>query len=142
MMGVNVDSQTGSKGSIGEKYVNAVNTTLSILSERSLKPWFFSDKIFRLSNLYGKLQKCVNFMNNFANAIIREKKRGLYANKDENNEMDEDSFRKSFVDEVLRQLAITNSSWSDEDVRNEISTMIFAGSDTTAHSLSKTEFRS
>lgn len=138
MLGVNIDSQTGSKGNIGEKYINAINSTVSIISERSLKPWYFPNKIFKLSKLHEKLQKYVNFMNNFVTGIIKEKKHVLYENNTQNDKEDS-SFRKLFIDEVLRQLASTNHAWSDDDVRNEISTIIFGGSDTTGHTISKTD---
>lgn len=134
MMEINVNSQTALKGSSEEQYPNAIYRLFVIVHERISKPWYFFNKIFRHSKLYEEHQTHIQLLHKLTDQVIEEK---LPAFKNKKLNHQDDKFKKTFLDEIFRQLDIPNSGWSEDNVRDEITTMFSAGTDTTAHTLSK-----
>lgn len=136
-MGVNIRSQTSPEGDYGDQYIKATNRAFEILYERTMKIWYIRDEVFKFSILCKNFKKCVNVFHQITDKVIKEKrpneKREILNNQNQNVEK---RGRKTFIDELFKQLKTSNSEWTDKDVRDEISSMIAAGADTTAHSLS------
>lgn len=138
-MGVELNCQTSAEGAYGDQYIKSTEKAFRILYERSIKVWYNRNEIFKVSSLYKEFKECVNVFHQITDQVIKEK-RPLYENK-KSGAFDGEEFegfgRKTFIDELFKQLVITHSEWSDKDVRDEISSMVGAGSDTTAITLSK-----
>ncbi|XP_015189800.1 PREDICTED: cytochrome P450 4C1-like isoform X2 [Polistes dominula] len=118
-----------------DKYVKDV---MNITMERMSKLWLYPNIIFKNSSLGKRLHENLAYINNIKSKIIRKKKKsieeekftsegnGLYANKVENTSPFLDALFESFYE---------TGEYSEENIRHEMNTFIFAGSDTAAGTL-------
>ncbi|XP_051159991.1 uncharacterized protein LOC127280777 [Leptopilina boulardi] len=116
-------------------YFKATQSILNLLFQRLIRIWLHWDKIFNLSELSKKFYGSINQTHNFTDNVIREKKEYLQSIPIENKEDDIDK-RKPTLD-LLLELSDNGDKLTDQDIRDQVLTMIFAGSDTIART---TEF--
>ena len=128
-MRTNIEAQKDEENS----YVKAVYDFAVISTQRTLKPWYTNDFIFNLSALKRKSDELVSVLHGFTEKVIRERKEAMNKSVDENEGMENEFGQKkkaAFLDLLLESNKKDNSM-TDEDIRMEVDTFMFAGHDTT-----------
>ncbi|XP_071538563.1 cytochrome P450 4C1-like [Panulirus ornatus] len=117
--------------SSGLAYVDAVNKMSGIIPKRAVRPWLRSNFLFRLLGPAKEYDTWLQTLHDMSNSTIKARKK---ANREK---MTEDSLhqngkkqRLAFLD-LLLQYSEQNPEFSDEEVRKEVDTFMFAGHDTT-----------
>ncbi|XP_046607278.1 cytochrome P450 4C1-like [Neodiprion virginianus] len=128
-MGVSVRAQTESSC----RYVEATKSISSGIFRRMFQIWLHPDFIFERTQL-GKTQKeCVNYLHSLTEEVIQKKKKAYFqANgKPEKESRNGEFRRKAFLD-LLMELTHNGEKFTDDELREEVDTMMLAGNDTTA----------
>ncbi|XP_043493913.1 cytochrome P450 4C1-like [Polistes fuscatus] len=117
-----------------DKYMSKV---MDITIQRVLKFWLHPNIIFNNSSRGKRLLEYLSHINKTTSEIIKEKMesmhkenftqegKGPYSRKD----------TSSFLDVIFKSL-YESGEYSEADIRDEINTMVFAGSDAAANTLS------
>ncbi|XP_023951640.1 cytochrome P450 4C1-like [Bicyclus anynana] len=117
------------------QFLAALEDGLNIISQRIFNVWLQLEWLFRLLPLYTKYQKHVKYVYDFTDEIIHNKRRQLKNNKQSQSDKGhyelDDFKRKSFL-ELLIQLSGGEKGYTDLELREEILTIIIAGTDTSA----------
>jgi len=121
-MGIKIDSQRGQP--MGNAYIESTHRAFEIFVTRVFRIWWSVDSIFQFSPLHKEFSKCTRVFHQLTDKVIAEKRSNQDAKR-----------QKTFIDEIFNA---NGSSWTDKEIRDEISSMIAAGADTTSHSLSFT----
>ncbi|GFR13957.1 cytochrome P450 4V2 [Trichonephila clavata] len=125
-------------------YLKAVEEVKFLAFERIHNPWFWNDFLFRLSSIGRKYSKCVQVLHNFTNKVISQKRKLKLSSEKEKQPATEElgliyseTNRKkiSFLDLLLDE-HLKHGSLSEEAIREQLDTLLFAGHDTTSVSLS------
>ncbi|XP_050545269.1 cytochrome P450 4C1-like isoform X2 [Daktulosphaira vitifoliae] len=114
------------------------NDSMKKISEkvigRLIKPWLYFDFIFNIYKKITGLDQMYENLFKFPNKIIKEKKR-QYAQKKKDSSLNlyrnKNEQRKIFLD-VLLELNDKGANFSNKYLRNEILTMMIAGSETSS----------
>ncbi|XP_045780380.1 cytochrome P450 4C1-like [Maniola jurtina] len=118
------------------EYINALENILKCVVERFQTPWLHSDVMFNWSSLKRRQDECLKILHNVSNTVLKKRK-AEYLNNNLNNGTEDTTkglkFRP-FMD-LLLELAIEKGAFSDQEIREHVDTMLFAGHDTTATSL-------
>ncbi|XP_067120733.1 cytochrome P450 4c3-like isoform X2 [Centruroides vittatus] len=109
-MGVKLRSQENESS----EYVQAVGKMESLVTERTMYPWYQFDFIYYLTSVGKEFKRCVNIIHNFT----KQKKE-----------------KKPFLDLLLHRHLI-HGDITEEDIREEVDTFMFEGHDTTAIGIS------
>lgn len=114
-------------------YLRCVSRITQIVMERAVKPWLHSDFLFNLSGLGRENRRCVKILHDFTNQVIRDRKSALGGAETSLTSVDDvpQKRRLAFLD-LLIQASENGAKLSDEDIREEVDTFMFAGHDTTA----------
>ncbi|XP_043501608.1 cytochrome P450 4C1-like [Polistes fuscatus] len=109
---------------------------MDIAFQRTVKVWLHPNIIFNNSSLGKRVQKLLSHFNKITNEIIREKKKSLQKDKitPELEASDARQHTSTFLDLLFKSFYETGE-YSEQDIRDEIHTMVFAGSDTTSGTL-------
>uniref|UniRef100_A0A1I8PE23 Cytochrome P450 n=1 Tax=Stomoxys calcitrans TaxID=35570 RepID=A0A1I8PE23_STOCA len=139
-MGVEVNAQIDKN----VPYTSAVAEMLEMMSWRFLYVHLHSDLIFSILYPFKKLRqtKLIKLMHSFARGVIGNRRKtlenSLNAQQSVANENDVDDIgrrkHKALLD-VLLQSSIEGQPLTDEDIREEVDTFMFAGQDTTSTAL-------
>lgn len=129
-MGGSINAQTN----FTNEYVQAVNTLASISQRRFLNVWMSYDPIFKLTPWGKQHNHALHVTHGFVNKIIAERKVQWKAKKDGN--FNERSNKYQALLDLLLELSQDGKVLSDDDIRDEVNTFMFAGHDTTATSVS------
>ncbi|XP_076666746.1 cytochrome P450 4c3 [Andrena cerasifolii] len=129
-MGCKINAQTNFKN----EYVQAVNTLASISQRRFLNVWISFDPIFKLTSWGRKHDHALRVTHGFVNKIIAERKAEWRANQDEN--INERPSKYHALLDLLLEMSQDGKVLTDDDIRDEVNTFMFAGHDTTATSVS------
>lgn len=134
-MGININAQTGDE--FGDLYIKSSQKVFEVLHTRVMRMWLMLDSIFKMTSLSREYMKCVEVFHTLTNKVVAAKQSSLKAAMiaGEQETFDE---QKSFVDQLFHQASIDNKNWTTEEIKDEISSMIAAGGDTTSHNLSFT----
>ncbi|XP_046641927.1 cytochrome P450 4C1-like [Daphnia pulicaria] len=122
-------------------YLHSINRITQIVMERSLRPWLDSDLLFNLSALGRENQRCVKILHDFTNQVIQDRKQMLNNNQSDDSvdhvksQEESPKRRLAFLD-LLIQASENGDKLSDDDIREEVDTFMFAGHDTTATAMS------
>ncbi|CAO1364516.1 unnamed protein product [Diamesa serratosioi] len=136
-IGLNKDVQNDENN----KYLNDVHISISLLNERVFKVWLHPEPIFKLTKLYQKqLKHLDNGVLAIADEIIAEKdfqydnKNKLKQHDTTNESIDEDDEKKPqiFIDHLFE----LRTHLGLDEIKDEINTIMAAGFDTTASTLS------
>ncbi|XP_068989721.1 cytochrome P450 4C1-like isoform X1 [Neodiprion pinetum] len=138
-MGVSIGAQVNNHSS----YVEAVEKSLKIIYRRAFSIWLHPPAIFNRTQTGKEQNKHIKTMHNFTSNVIQRKRKALLNRNTkktavkygEDTESDSPSERKAFLD-LLMQLTDDKMKFSDSELREEVDTMIAAGSDTTSNTVS------
>lgn len=123
-MGIKINAQSEPN----LKYAAKVRKMGDIFMARAVSPWKFIDFFYRLTADYREEKKATHYMHEFTNEIIRNRKSEYLKEKMVS------SANKTFID-LLLQTQTDGNSLTDECIRDEVNTFMFAGHDTTASAL-------
>ncbi|XP_046449158.1 cytochrome P450 4c3-like isoform X2 [Daphnia pulex] len=122
-------------------YVKNLHRIGQIVMERGIRPWLTFDWIYQFSTLGRENQRCVTALHAFTNQVIKDRrealKREAKTSQDNNNVQEEKCDapkRLAFLD-LLIKASETNADFNDDDIREEVDTVMFAGHDTTASAM-------
>lgn len=125
-MGVSTNSETDKHN----KYAKAAERVFQVVFHRMAKIWLHPEFIFKLTKLSRDMNEAIQYLHSVTNDVIRKKKElkavGLSANEDTNK-----THWKPFLD-LLMELSDDGKKFTDEELREEVDTMMIAGNDTTA----------
>ncbi|XP_033229027.1 cytochrome P450 4C1-like [Belonocnema kinseyi] len=119
-------------------YSECVNRAFELMMKRAYRPWLHPDIIFNLTKMSKDFYNCINWMHSTAHSIIEKKKINL--EKPNRVEKATDEFsgeisnqRKGFLD-LLLDLK-DKQKFSEQDICDEVNSMIVAAYDTVAVTL-------
>ncbi|XP_050525046.1 cytochrome P450 4C1-like isoform X2 [Daktulosphaira vitifoliae] len=131
-MGYNCDTQSDDKF----VFSNAINESTKVICSRMCKPWLYPNFIF---NIYAKItgwQQICKKCHELPDQIIKEKKFEHAQRKTmENTSKSEKNRFKVFLDKLL-ELNDQGANFSDKDLKDQVLTMMIAGSETSALTIS------
>ncbi|XP_050423133.1 cytochrome P450 4C1-like [Adelges cooleyi] len=130
-MGYNLDTQHNSESEFAE----ALTKASELDSMRIYKPWLYPDFIF---NIYGKLtglHDVYKTLHKLPNQLIKDKKIEFAEKKKKASAIDvtddEKKRLKVFLDTLL-ELNEAGANFSNDEIRDEVVTMMIGGSETSA----------
>ncbi|XP_052865196.1 cytochrome P450 4C1-like [Anopheles cruzii] len=139
-MGVKVHAQTSDVEE--NAYVNAVYRLSALFMDRLVRPWLHPDWVFKRSALGRKQHELLQILHGYTRKVIQERKSALRASETDGSARatDGDSVgrrkRLAFLDLLLQSSTETDTTLTDEDVREEVDTFMFEGHDTTTAGMS------
>ncbi|XP_069936113.1 cytochrome P450 4c3 isoform X2 [Cherax quadricarinatus] len=124
------------------EYVQAVKKFTWFLQYQEFRPWLRNDFIFKLLGYAKEYDACLKILHNLSTSTIREKKKYLKNNTNKTAvHQEEDALGKkkrlAFLD-LLLEYAEDNPEFTEEEIRKEVDTFMFAGHDTTASAVNWT----
>ncbi|XP_043481287.1 uncharacterized protein LOC122510583 [Leptopilina heterotoma] len=124
-MGISVETQRKDV----EKFYNFMDRAFHVLYKRLMQVWLHPDLLFNMSVNGKKFNSYITFMHNFTDEVIQKKRKSLQI---KGNDIQEDSekVRKPTLDFLLE--LSENEGLTDKELRDEVVTLICAGSDTTS----------
>ncbi|GFS44882.1 cytochrome P450 4C1 [Nephila pilipes] len=139
-MGVSVNAQDGQN----IEYMKAVHEITDSFMYRVIRPWLYPDFIFKWTAYGKRFTANIRRAHAFSRKVIKNKKLemevrskysdvGLFPNENPSHSRKQ----KAFL-ELLLEYHFKDPSFTEEDIREEVDTFMFAGHDTTAMSLSWT----
>lgn len=131
-MGYKLNAQKNFKND----YVKAVDKLASIVQMRFTNVWISSDSIFKLTKTGQEHDHLIKIIQKFVDKVIAERKVEWKA-KSDNNFNDSRKKRRALLD-LLLEMSHNGTVLSDEDIREEVNTFMYAGHDTMATSISWT----
>ncbi|GAB6032288.1 hypothetical protein CHUAL_010928 [Chamberlinius hualienensis] len=122
------------------EYIIAVDSLTRVFKQRLLRPWLAKDWIFKLSSLSRLENQSLSIVHGFTNKIIKTKRLALSQSVNSTSKA-EDEFgqkrRVALLDLLLEEsMSKGNQILTDEDIREEVDTFMFAGHDTTSIAIS------
>nr|ARN17934.1 cytochrome P450-11 [Cephus cinctus] len=129
-MGYHINAQSNCTN----EYVLAVDKAARITQERFVNIWISLDVIFKRTTAGKEFKKALEIMDRFTEKVITGRKAEWRSKRDGNfNEFPKK--RKALLD-MLLEMSDDGKILSDEDIREEVNTFMFAGHDTVATSVS------
>ncbi|CAB3361808.1 Hypothetical predicted protein [Cloeon dipterum] len=138
VMGHHMDFQRNSNAD----YVEAIAEISGIMQRRFITPWLKPDSLFNISPLGMKQRKCVKTIHKYVDNIIEMREKELQKRAHMNGNVDigceplgskASKHRIALLDLLLE---MRKDGLSDEDIREEANTFMFAGHDTSATAVS------
>ncbi|XP_063709036.1 cytochrome P450 4d2-like [Culicoides brevitarsis] len=126
-MGVKINSQNDPK----TKFVEANTQMLFLCYERLINPFYRVEWIWKLTNFYKKQVETVNYINDFVNNLIEIRREVLLAG---NETSEKENSKPVFID-ILLKSELDGRPLSNEEIRAEVNTFMFAGHETTGSTL-------
>ncbi|UYV77812.1 CYP4V2 [Cordylochernes scorpioides] len=114
-------------------YVDALREASETFAQRMTRPWLWPDPPFLASPSGRRFLRCIRVMNDFTLEVIREQKN---ARMSEGLNMDFTKRRRAFLDLLVTEHLADPVNFTEDDIREEVNTFMFAGHDTTAVGLS------
>ncbi|XP_058806266.1 cytochrome P450 4C1-like [Phymastichus coffea] len=126
-MGVSSNAQTQRNSA----YVQAAKQLFEIIYSRMFKIWLHPDFIFNNTKLGKNMHECIKYVHGLTDDVIKRKKLALKNNENHGTLPSTEVKRKAFLD-LLMELSHEGAKFTDEELREEVDTMMIAGNDTTA----------
>ncbi|XP_023224049.1 cytochrome P450 4C1-like [Centruroides sculpturatus] len=137
-MGVEIKAQENEES----EYVKAIGKVEELIINRISTPWLWPDIFFNISPTGREFRKVVNTIQSFIKKVIQQKKKEMQENLEDNiNEDDNENIymqskkKKAFLTLLLHHY-LKDGDITEEDIRDEVNTFMFAGHDTTAVGIS------
>ncbi|XP_060079001.1 cytochrome P450 4F6-like [Ylistrum balloti] len=109
-------------------YIEAVHEMSRLTMERIKKPWHFLWwNVYMMSNNGKEYMKHVNYMHRFADEIIAKRKKEIV----DDPSLLQKKKKLDFLDIILSAKDESGSGLTDQEIRDEVNTFMFAGHDTT-----------
>ncbi|KAL6449002.1 hypothetical protein ACFW04_000609 [Cataglyphis niger] len=131
-MGYKINAQRNSKN----EYVEAVDKIASIVQMRFTNVWISSDLIFKLTKTGKEHDHALSILHNFVDEVIVKRKAEWKLKHDGN--FNEPTNKKQALLDLLLEMSQNGTILSDEDIREEVHTFMYAGHDTLATSIAWT----
>lgn len=123
-MGIKLQSQRTSK----HHYVKNLHKVLTVGMERLNKPWLWWNVAYNLSHQKRNFKDTALQINQFVKEVIQERKKVLLSNEAKPNGP---NCAKAFLDLLLTH-HLEDTSFTEDDINDEVNTFLFAGHETTA----------
>ncbi|KAJ9581171.1 hypothetical protein L9F63_023649 [Diploptera punctata] len=126
-MGIQIDTQDNKEHA---EYADACCNITEEIMKRVISPWLFPQFIYSLTPGGRRFEKYLQTLHNFTDKVLRERKQAFVLGGTTQllNENDIGTKKKlSFLDLLLQ----SDGTLTDEEVRDEVQTFMFAGHDTT-----------
>ncbi|XP_033217287.1 cytochrome P450 4C1-like isoform X2 [Belonocnema kinseyi] len=123
-MGVSIISEEEKK----KGYLEESERAIIALSQRGFKVWLHPDIFFNLTKTSKMYYKSVAYLQSITNYIIRRRRSEIEKESVTSTFLGQ---RKPFLD-LLLELSDNEKKLSNEEIREEVDTMLFGGHDTTA----------
>ncbi|KAJ1526680.1 hypothetical protein ONE63_008262 [Megalurothrips usitatus] len=135
-MGVDVNAQDDDNS----EWIRAIRRCFQITRERLVKPWLLPDATFYLTPDARDQKHCLSVVNKFAHEVISRKKAEYQRDAAERTRLlkddDEDigmRRRQTFLELLIeRSESEDGCALTDNELRDEVVTLLIAGQDTTA----------
>ncbi|XP_060079022.1 cytochrome P450 4F6-like [Ylistrum balloti] len=109
-------------------YIEAVHEISRLTMERIRKPWYFLWwKLYMMSNDGKEYMKHVKYMHSFADEIIAKRRKEIA----DDPSVLQKKRKLDFLDIIITARDESGSGLTDEEIRDEVNTFMFAGHDTT-----------
>ncbi|KAK5643673.1 hypothetical protein RI129_007518 [Pyrocoelia pectoralis] len=125
VMGINKETL----GDQAPKYSQYVQKLARLAHMRVYKFWLRPDIIFRFSKIKKEQDKYIKIVHGLTEKVIKERKK-RYESRIQDDQVDEKW--TVFMDSLLRAKDENGVGLTDEDIKAEVMTMMFAGQDTTS----------
>uniref|UniRef100_A0A336KHG1 CSON009393 protein n=1 Tax=Culicoides sonorensis TaxID=179676 RepID=A0A336KHG1_CULSO len=112
------------------KFVEATTRMLYIIHRRLMSPIYSKEFIWKMTSLYKEQLNLVKFINEFINSIIEKRRNELISNTEKSH-----SKRLCLLD-ILLHSEMDGKPLTNEDIRGEVNTFMFAGHETSGGTLS------
>ncbi|XP_032511364.2 cytochrome P450 4C1-like [Danaus plexippus] len=133
VMGVRLNSQNIHSYS---PFLNSMTTILNITCERIFRLWWHPECLFRCFPIYSIHEKCIKLLHSFVDKVIETKAIELQKDKmsqqNECHHFDLQEFQKKSFLENLINLSGGAQNLTNDELREEILTLIVAATDTSA----------
>ncbi|KAJ0180020.1 hypothetical protein K1T71_004611 [Dendrolimus kikuchii] len=134
-MGVTVVAQ----GKPNSSFLESMNRVTNLICQRIFHLWLQPDWLYKLFPRYKEHQECIKIMHNFTDIEIQRKREDLIVEENNGsevrNEFDLGIYkRKSFLD-LLISLSGRKMGYTNVELREELLTLIVAGTDTSASAI-------
>jgi len=130
--------ELGAQSNEEDSYVKSAMALEHLAMFRVPRPWLSSDFMFDLLG-YGKIQRRhLEVFHGQSLAAIRRRKERFFAQRKIETQSNEDANiigfkkRRAFLDLMLEESMLSGEKISDEELRQEVDTITFAGHDTTS----------
>nr|XP_053653608.1 cytochrome P450 4C1-like [Cherax quadricarinatus] len=125
------------------EYVQAVKRITALIQYQEFRPWLRNDFLFKLLGYAKEYDACLKILHNMSTSTIREKKKYLKNNKNKTAVHQEDDVLgkknvRALSLDLLLEYAEDNPEFTEEEIRKEVDTFMFAGHDTTASAVNWT----
>ncbi|XP_041982465.1 cytochrome P450 4c21-like [Aricia agestis] len=125
-----------SKSIATKEYYDAFTKTLEKLIERGLNIFLHPQFIYRSTKAYKEYMKHVMVLRNVSGKVLRKldlNEKDTEVRKSNENDLSGPRV-KSFLD-ILHNLSKSNANMTEEEIKSEVNTIIFAGQETVATTL-------
>ncbi|XP_043271742.1 cytochrome P450 4c3-like isoform X2 [Venturia canescens] len=129
-MGYHINAQTN----LNNEYVTSVEKMTAIIQTRFTNIWMSMDVIFNRTSMGKVHQEALDVIHGFVNRVISERKAEWKLKHDGN--FNESSKKRLALLDMLLEYSQNGAILSDEDIKDEVNTFMFAGHDTLATSIS------
>ncbi|XP_020283970.1 cytochrome P450 4c3-like [Pseudomyrmex gracilis] len=129
-MGYKLNAQRNSK----DEYVEAVDKIASIVQMRFTNVWVSSDLIFKLTKAGKEHDRSLRIIHGFVDKVLAERKAAWKLKHDDNFNKSSTKKKQALLD-LLLNISEDGAVLSDEDIREEVNTFMYAGHDTVATSI-------
>ncbi|KPJ11283.1 Cytochrome P450 4c3 [Papilio machaon] len=137
-MGVKINAQDNKD----TPFLKSMQIILHLVCERVFHLWLQPDWLYKLFPRYVSHEKNIKVMHDFTNEVISKKREELKLENNRKSEVDHDfdisSYQKQTFLDLLVRLSGGEHGYSDEELREEILTLLVAGTDTSAVGLGYT----
>ncbi|CAL1271327.1 unnamed protein product [Larinioides sclopetarius] len=137
-MGVRINAQTNEN----KEYVKALHEVTEAITNRPFRPWLYPDIIYYMTTEGKRYKSYLQCMHGLTRKVIKEKKAEMLehnTSKEEKETTGDTLFpvqkRKAFL-EYLLEYHFKDPSLTEEDIKEEVDTFLFAGHDTTGMGIS------
>ncbi|KAG7188272.1 hypothetical protein KM043_007938 [Ampulex compressa] len=119
------------------RFIAASRRVLEIISSRAFKVWLYPDILFNWSPMGMEQRKLLQYLHGITDNIIQSKREALTSTKpinadDQDSRIEYNGGQKKALLNMLLELSKDGNKLTNEEVREEINTMIIAGTETTA----------
>ncbi|XP_046836136.1 uncharacterized protein LOC124431839 [Vespa crabro] len=137
-MGVNIHAQDNTITG----YPDYIHKSEYSILHRYLRPWLKLDSIFALTAEGKEFYSSIKEIHRFNREVIKKKKEARREQRQDDREFDElgGKKRKAFIDILLDINENNSNQFSEEELDEQVATIMFAGHDTTATAIFWTLF--
>ncbi|CAG9785193.1 unnamed protein product [Diatraea saccharalis] len=132
-LGVRVHAQSNPQSS----FLLSLNRALHLVCQRIFHLWLQPDWIYKFFPQYTEHQASIKQLHDFTDEVVRKKRDELRIESQNKSEVNiaydlDDYKNKSFLDHLIKLSSKTDKGYTDRELREEVLTLIIAGTDTSA----------